>query len=147
MFDNVGEKIKNISKQIFMYELAVFVLLGIIQLGKTNDLEGIELFLNIIWSVLIVVIGFAVSYLSVILAYGFGELIENSKIIADALKDNDNKNNTYCTNNNNKPNGVKSVLEEVYRTGDAEPSGEKLKCKACNLSIKHLPCPYCGYDE
>lgn len=149
MFDNIGDKIKSIAKTLFLIEV---VLLVVFFIFRFFEIDGIDEFFALVVGI---VLGIGGAYLGVVFLYGFGELVENSSIVAYALtdeeeeedEDDEDEKNTYNKSNTNEVNSVEKVLGEVYRTGKANSTDEKIKCKACNLSISHLPCPYCGYDE
>lgn len=74
MFQNVGKEIKSIAQWFFWLEVIVSVLLAI-RLWS----EGILGFLGFM---IIILIGLVTAYVSVVMLYAFGELVDNSTIIA-----------------------------------------------------------------
>ena len=72
MFKNIGAKIKGMVVATFILE-AIGVIIGGAFLLKDGNPYG--------WVVLIV--GLLVAWLSNLLTYGFGQLVENSDIIAE----------------------------------------------------------------
>lgn len=75
MYDNIGGKIKGLAIAGFIIETILTVLLGIVLMVFDKDI--------ILLGLLVIVVGPMVSWISSWLLYGFGELIENSSIIAD----------------------------------------------------------------
>ena len=82
MFDNIGERIKELALSIFVIEVIAAVVSGIIMIVAGGD----DL---IVVGILTMIIGSALAYLSVILIYAFGELVENSTIIANCVANNE----------------------------------------------------------
>lgn len=75
MFNNVGGKIKAVAKVIVWIGIAICVIYGFVMLVSIEDMALIGL--------LIMTVGSLVSWISALVLYGFGELIENSGIIAN----------------------------------------------------------------
>ncbi len=81
MFEKVGERIKGLSILTFLVQtVASFVIGGIII--KTIPLAGFFVILGGIWF----------SYVSTLLLYGFGELVENSSVLSYNKTANKNEN-------------------------------------------------------
>ena len=74
MFEHIGRKIKRFAKFLFWVGIVVSVMIGIM-FAKAAD--------SFLAFLLAVVVGFVVSYLSVIVLYMFGQLVDNSDIIAE----------------------------------------------------------------
>ena len=74
MFENPGGKIKSIVKTVYIIEVIAVVIAAI---AAWNDMGEFWLF------VVILALGIGVAYLSAIGLYAFGELVENSTIIAE----------------------------------------------------------------
>ena len=74
-YSNIGDKIKNLAQVLFVLGAIVDISLGIILMGTDEDL--------IIFGLLLILLGPVVTWVSSWLLYGFGQLIENSDIIAD----------------------------------------------------------------
>lgn len=68
MYENVGRKIKSLAKAVFVVEAIIAVITGIILMSIDNNLS--------LFGFLILVIGPLASWLSSLLLYGFGELID-----------------------------------------------------------------------
>jgi len=73
MFENPGGKIKSIVKTVFIIEVIAVVIAAI---AAWNDMGEFLLF------VVILAVGIGISYLSALGLFAFGELVENSTIIA-----------------------------------------------------------------
>lgn len=81
MFDNIGGKIKGIAKFICYLGILLSVTGGTIIFFFGIDTET-----NLFWIGLLVIAGGALSsWLGSLATYGFGELIENSTIIAELM--------------------------------------------------------------
>ena len=82
MFDNIGSKIKSYAKANFWIETIASVLLGIILLAIASetysDLEEIYTIIGIVF----LLGGPATAYITSIFLYGFGQLVENSDVLA-----------------------------------------------------------------
>lgn len=75
MFNNVGGKIKTLAKIAAWIGIAICVIYGFVMLVSMEDMALIGL--------LIMTVGSLASWISALVLYGFGELIENSGIIAN----------------------------------------------------------------
>lgn len=75
MFDNAGGKIKAIAKVIAWIGIAVCGIYGFVMLVSVEDMALIGL--------LVMTVGPLAVWISSLVLYGFGELIENSSIIAN----------------------------------------------------------------
>ena len=74
-YSNIGDKIKNLAQVLFVLGAIVDIILGISLMVTDEDL--------IIFGLLLILLGPVVTWISSWLLYGFGQLIENSDIIAD----------------------------------------------------------------
>ena len=68
MFENIGKKIKGLTKTIFYIGCAIPIVVGIILMAMEEDLLLVGL--------LVMVVGVFLSWISVWLLYGYGELID-----------------------------------------------------------------------
>ncbi len=75
MFDDIGGKIKKLAKIMTYIGFAISILLGLLAI---EEAVGLALF--------IIVIGCVASWVGSFLLYGFGELIDYTKEIADNTK-------------------------------------------------------------
>ena len=148
MFDRIGEKIEIMAKTIFWLGALLSGIIGLLFISLASETDApIFGFIGLF----VVGIGCAISYASVIKLYGFGEIIKNTTIIAEALTENTVSSNSsvpYIQRSNHSNSNIARVLDNVYNSGSKDGKVEyKEKCKQCNLSIPHYPCPYCGYGE
>ena len=77
MFKNIGGKIKGLAKVICIVGIAISVVAGIGMIGSgyNNAMVGMGL--------AVMIVGSLVSWIGSFFAYGFGELIENTTVIAE----------------------------------------------------------------
>lgn len=75
MFNNVGGKIKALAKITAWIGIVICVIYGFVMLVSVEDMALIGL--------LIMTAGSLASWISALVLYGFGELVENSSIIAN----------------------------------------------------------------
>ncbi len=86
MFDNVGEKIKALAKTKFWISNIVWILIGILAfvlVYTLADRDAITIFLGLCLAAIIIGVGIFLSYISVVKFYAFGDLVENTYIIAN----------------------------------------------------------------
>ena len=74
MFDNIGGKIKTLASVIAWLGIIVSVIIGIMLMSTAEEF--------IIAGLIIAIVGSISSWIGSFLLYGFGELVENSAIIA-----------------------------------------------------------------
>lgn len=91
MFDNVGGKIKTVAKVVIWVGISASVISGFI-LMLQEDTGIIGLF--------IMMIGSLISWISSLMTYGFGQLVENSDILVaqsrrESVYQNQNVSNNY----------------------------------------------------
>lgn len=77
MYSNIWKKIKGLAKAIFITE-TIGCIIGAIAIFSTDAVDDFA-----IVGVLLLILGPLVAWVSSWILYGFGELIENSKIAAD----------------------------------------------------------------
>ena len=77
MFKNIGGKIKGLAKVICYVGIAISVVagLGMICTGYNDAMVGMGF--------AVMIVGSLVSWIGSFFAYGFGELIENTTVIAE----------------------------------------------------------------
>lgn len=74
MFEHIGKKIKSFALILFWISIILFFIFGLLVAEAADSF----------WAFLLVVaVGVVISYLSVIVLYAFGQLVDNSDIIAD----------------------------------------------------------------
>ena len=83
MFSNIGGKIKGLATAISVIGIGVSVICGIIMIiagGATGDTGAM-----IGMGFAILIVGSLLSWVGSFFAYGFGELIENTTVIAELM--------------------------------------------------------------
>ena len=92
MFDNVGNRIKVLSKVIFWVYLVISIILGIVLIvgGFESDYDSSALSFR---GLTLIITGPIVGWIIGLLMYGFGELIEKTSYIERSVRTN-NKSDT-----------------------------------------------------
>ncbi len=80
MFENIGSKIKGLAKTIFII-LVIIVFMAVCAIIITSRGDSMSYLI----ALLTAVVGCVVSWLSVIILYAFGELVDNSTKIAESI--------------------------------------------------------------
>ena len=81
MFKNIGGKIKGLAKVICYVGIAISVIAGIFMIGfGSSSYNGDTM---IVMGCVVMIMGSLVSWIDSFFAYGFGELIENTTVIAE----------------------------------------------------------------
>ena len=82
MFTNIGGKIKGLAKVICYVGIAISVVAGVsmIGLGSSSYYNGDTM---AVMGCVVMIVGSLVSWIGSFFAYGFGELIENTTVIAE----------------------------------------------------------------
>lgn len=81
MFKNIGGKIKGLAKVICYVGIAISVIAGIFMIGfGSSSYNGDTM---IVMGCVVMIVGSLVSWIDSFFAYGFGELIENTTVIAE----------------------------------------------------------------
>ena len=92
MFNNIGRKIKTLAKVIAWIGMASSVISGLVTMIETailtkadTVLQGVWfLFLGLILGAIVAAVGCLVAWASVLILYGFGQLVENSDKLVGA---------------------------------------------------------------
>ena len=82
MFSNIGGKIKKLAKAVCWIGIIFSCIAGI---GVSVGL-GSNALVGALVGLLVAIIGSLLSWIGSFFMYGFGELVENSKIMAETLK-------------------------------------------------------------
>lgn len=94
MFRNIGRKIKSLAKVLCWIGIIVFTIVGILTIIIAvqdpyygyNYIFGYSTTAGVVFGILIIVLGSLLSWVGSFVLYGFGELVENSKHIADSMR-------------------------------------------------------------
>ena len=79
MFDNIGGKIKTLAEVVFVLNIIATFILAICAAVFSYEL-------GFLWFLIVMVSGIVLAYVSVLIFYAFGELVENSTIIAKNIE-------------------------------------------------------------
>ncbi|MCQ2755207.1 MAG: hypothetical protein MJ231_09240 [bacterium] len=77
--ENAGKKVKNVAKVMLIVNLILTFVIAIVEGDALPDR------LEVIIPFLIIVFGIVLSYISYVILYAFGELVENSKSIKERI--------------------------------------------------------------
>ncbi|MBQ9867741.1 MAG: hypothetical protein IJM34_12055 [Lachnospiraceae bacterium] len=162
MFDEVGSKIKTVAKISCWIGIVSAIFIGFLVMSFINDfIDGIgrdENSLGTIVGLVIIVVGSFVSWLLSLCVYGFGELVDNSSIIAKNSGGRSPKDRRPVSRDLNAlPKEMKTVELPVNDTKEDDNAEEEyidLRCPYCDDQIsytkqfiknsKTLICPMCG---
>ncbi len=147
MFENVGKRIKEIAKLLFAIGVVLSVLLFIVMLilaipnfDYGDEALGVVFLLIGIFSI---IIGPVISWLSVLLLYAFGELVQKTC----------NLEKTFCedstvANEDDGPKWLSFKLPNIKKE-ISEPKAKK--CKYCGkkveLSVERCDCGCIAFDS
>ena len=110
-FDNIGKKIKELVKTLFIIEVIIYIIVGIILIAINKNLVSAAL--------LIMLVGPIIAWISSWLLYGFGQLIDNTDIIVKNL----------CTTGRNTTSSETSQSENQPPENPTTMLG---KCEFCD---------------
>ena len=81
MFKNIGGKIKDLAQVICYLGIALSVVAGTVMIGfGSSSYDGDTM---VVMGCVVMIVGSLVSWIGSFFAYGFGELIENTTVIAE----------------------------------------------------------------
>ena len=139
MFSDIGKKIKNLAMLIMFIGCAGSVIYGLICFagsigadGATPDPKGV------ITGILIIVLGVIFSYLSVLVLYGFGTLIDDTGAIREALESKSQRQNFFSSTKSGTCSICGKKTEDVKKTAYDDPQGNHVKadmCSGCRIKL------------
>jgi len=88
MFNNIGGKIKTLAKVICWFGIIASVILGIIMITARSGYRS-DPYFQVVYGILIIVVGCLISWIGSFFTYGFGQLIENSDYIRNNMQSRD----------------------------------------------------------
>lgn len=147
MYDNIGGKIKGLAKFLFLVDALAAVVSGIVMMGSDDDLVGLG-FLVIFGGVLI-------AWVSTWLLYGFGQLIENSDIIAQEFsRKNEKYEKKVAQKLENKKNlRRKEAIDKIENVNIDDEEFVDVTCPGCHEELSFtkgqlrdadgVKCPFC----
>lgn len=147
MFDNIGGKIKNLAMVVAWVGIIGFVVAGISMMALDAAVVGL----------FVAGFGALFSWVGSFALYGFGELIENSKVIAYNLE----KMNTHKSPNAKSVKQVKSMPtngskqtntatgQRVSEIEESSETEETWTCEKCGLvqPVSWDVCWECGAEK
>ena len=145
MFDNIGDKIKSSARASFILWTIVAVISGIVLMFEESAAIGL----------LVALIGpvFLLGFFQ--LVYGFGQLIENSDIIAEEHKRVNEKHEKAVAKNNEKKQAQrkKQIKANIENPNFDEDEYIDITCANCKAELsftkrqlqsgEELTCPMC----
>ena len=145
-YDNIGDKIKGLAKVTFVVEAIAAVISGFAFMASDEDL--------ILIGLLLLGGGPFVAWVSSWLLYGFGQLIENSDIIAtgrnqvveapaETVSENTNQNPTTISSAVNEIIADPSLDDDYYVDINCPHCKEHLSFTKGQLKSGNLSCPAC----
>ncbi|MBQ7802177.1 MAG: hypothetical protein IJ375_07650 [Oscillospiraceae bacterium] len=84
MYHEVGQKIKKWAEILVIIDTIIFITLGVLVCAYFFSRD--EMLLGLVLAVLVVLVGYFISWLSHLLLYAFGELVDRTISIDDALQ-------------------------------------------------------------
>ena len=117
LYENIGAKIKNWAKWIFIIEAIGAVITGIVMMANASDIDDIFFFAGL----LTIILGPVVAWVSTWLLYAFGELVEDIHAI---------RNEYYPIINDIKKN-VRLMADPIIREAE-----EKALCEAEEKALR-----------
>ena len=127
-YENIGNKIKSLARTLFIIEAIAEIITGFALMIADEDL--------IFYGFLIIVIGPIVAWVSSWLLYGFGQLIENSDIIAAEYNRKNEKHEKVVAKSNEK--------KQVQRTKEIKAAIASPKVD--EYDFIDITCPNCKAD-
>ena len=146
-YENIGDKIKGLAQTTFFVEAIAAVITGIALIVTDEDL--------IIYGLLVMVVGPIVAWVSSWLLFGFGQLIENSDIIAAEYNRKNEKHEKEVAKNNEKKQAQrkKQIKANIENPNLDEDEYIDIVCSNCNAELsftkgqlqsgEELTCPMC----
>ena len=145
MYDNIGGKIKSLAFASFIVEALAAIIGGIALMDGRGATEG----------VLLLIFGPIVAWVSSWLLYGFGQLIENSDIIAEEYNRKNEQHEKVVEKNNERKQEQrkKAIKATIVNTEISEDEFIDITCPNCKAELsfpkgqlqsgEELTCPIC----
>ena len=145
-YDNIGGKIKGWAKWIFAIEAIAAVISGFVLMAQDEDM--------ILIGLLVVVFGPIVAWVSSWLLYGYGQLIENSDIIAEEYNRKNEKHEKDVAKSNAKKEAQRreKVKVTIANPNVADDEYIDITCPNCKGELSYTKeelqsgdviCPMC----
>ena len=135
MFDNVGAKIKSVAVTVTWIGIILSCVSGLIVMVSNGDNGG--LFFS---GLLIIIVGCLASWLGSLALYGFGQLIENSDVLAE-------NSDILVQQGRNRHQAPSNTTAGNINHQTANSSGKHMwRCDGCGNMISGDVCPICNKD-
>lgn len=146
-YENIGNKIKGLAQMAFVVEAIAAVITGIALMASDEDL--------ILYGLLVLIAGPIIAWVSSWLLYGFGQLIENSDIIAEEYNRKNQKHEKVVEKNNEKKQAqrLKDVKAAIENPDVDEYKFIDITCPNCKVELSYpkrqlqsedgVTCPMC----
>ncbi len=150
MFENIGSKIKNLSKFICCIEIIACIVVGIVMAAINENL--------IFAGILVAVIGALLSWVGAFILYGFCQLIESSDIIAEESRRSNAKYENNIRKERDRKEKQKIAAIKANLSDDDFGSDEYIyfDCPNCKYTLSYtkeeilsnntLACPMCNCE-
>ena len=146
-YENIGDKIKGLAQMTFVVEAIAAVITGIALMASDEDL--------ILYGLLVLIAGPIIAWVSSWLLYGYGQLIENSDIIAEEYNRKNEKHEKVVEKNNEKKQAQRKKQIKAYMENPNFDEDEyiDIACPNCKAELsftkgqlqsgEDLTCPMC----
>ena len=135
MFENVGEKIRNYAKGLFIVQVVMYIIGGIVMVAVSDGEAGL-----IIAGLVMLLLGWVIAWLNSVFIYGFGELI---------VKTTEIERNTRGIQKQSNETIIDSVTEKEETNEEEVPKKieHRWRCSDCGNLISKTPCPFCAKKQ
>ena len=146
-YENIGNKIKGLAQMAFVVEAIAAVITGIALMASDEYL--------ILSGLLVLIAGPIIAWVSSWLLYGFGQLIENSDIIAEEYNRKNEKHEKVVEKNNKhkQEQRKKTIKATIVNPEISEDEFIDIACPNCKAELsftkgqlqggEELTCPMC----
>ena len=150
MFDNIGGKIKTLAKVVCWIGIIACIITGIVLMATDEEL--------VLAGILTAAGGSLLSWVSSFVLYGFGQLVENSDIIAEQSARNNEKHSKKVQQQQEqqRKDKVKAIKTAINDTNVSEDTYIDIICPNCGESLSYtkqeltanqtLVCPMCDAE-
>ena len=147
MYDNIGGKIKILAKVSFIVAAIAEVITGITIMAVNDDL--------VVYGLLVMIVGPIVAWVSSWVLYGFGQLIENSDIVAEEYNRKNEKHEKVVEKNEERKQEQrkKAIKAAIVNPEISEDEFIDITCPNCKAELfftkgqlqsgEELTCPMC----
>ena len=149
-YENIGNKIKGLAKATFIVEAIAAVIAGIVLMTTGGPDDEV-----ILYGWLVLIAGPIIAWVSSWLLYGFGQLIENSDIIAEEYNRKNEKHEKVVEKNNERKQEQrkKAIKATMANPEISEDEFVDIVCSNCKAELsfpkgqlqsgEELTCPMC----